>query len=267
MRDPTITAYIFGGSLGIGLATARALARREARIALFARRRVPLEAAERTVRDAGATQVEGREADVTDRRSVERAVASVLPRLGVPDLVVNAAGRARPDYFERISSAQLEESLRLNLVGSWNTIQVLLPSMRERGRGHIVNVASIAGLIGVFGYTDYCASKFAVLGFSEALRSELRRWNLRVSVLCPPDTDTPGLAAEEATKPSETRAVSAAARILDADSVARALLDGVARGRFLIVPGRQARLLVLANRLAPGFVRWASDRAVKRAQR
>ena len=67
----------------------------------------------------------------------------------------------------------------------------------------------MAGFVGVFGYTDYCASKFAVVGLSEALRQELRPCGITVSVLCPPDTDTPGLANEDLTKPAETKAVSA----------------------------------------------------------
>ena len=105
--------------------------------------------------------------------------------------------------------------MKINLYGARNAIAALLPHMRNQG-GHIVNVSSIAGLIGVFGYTDYCASKFGLIGFSEALRSELDSQGIMVSVLCPPDTDTPGLAEENLTKPPETLAVSESACVMPA---------------------------------------------------
>jgi short-subunit dehydrogenase len=133
------------------------------------------------------------------------------------------------------------------------------------GGGTIVNTASLAGLIGTFGYTDYAASKFALVGFSEALRCELRPQGVRVAVLCPPDTDTPGFAEEEPGKPPETRAVSAAASLLQPDDVARALLKGLERGRFLIVPGRSARLLAFGARHWPALARFVMDRDVRRA--
>src|SRR5262249_37417443 len=116
-------------------------------------------------------------------------------------------------------------------------------------------------------YTDYCASKFALVGFSEALRSELKPHGLTVSVLCPPDTDTPGFATENLTKPEETRAISAGAKILGPDAIAQALLRGMERGTFLTIPGRDGRLGVLAQRLVPGVVRWAMDRTVAQVGR
>jgi len=156
----------------------------------------------------------------------------------------------------------------VNLHGCWNTIQALLPHMKAKGRGYIVNTSSVAGLIGVFGYTDYCASKFALIGFSEALRGELKPHGITVSVLCPPDTDTPGFETENLTKPEETRAISAQSKILPPDAIADALLRGMARSTFLIIPGRDGQLGVLAQRLVPGVVRWVMDRTVaKVAQR
>ena len=75
--------------------------------------------------------------------------------------------------IKRIPYAQLDETMKINFYGIWNTISILAPYMKELG-GYIVNVSSIAGFIGVFGFTDYSASKFAIIGFSEALQSELR---------------------------------------------------------------------------------------------
>lgn len=256
-----------GGSLGIGRAAAKALARRGADVLVFARRAGPLEEAVREIegtRTRPDQRVAGRALDVCDRAQVVRVMDEAVASFGAPDVLLNCAGRARPDYFERITVEQLCDTMQLNLVGSWNTIQVLLPHLRAT-RGHVVNTASIAGLIGIFGYTDYAASKFALIGFSEALRSELRRSGVRVSVLCPPDTDTPGLADENRTKPPETHAVAAAARCMSADDVAAALVAGMERGRFLIIPGWSGWLTVLAKRWLPGVVTRAIDRAVDKA--
>jgi NAD(P)-dependent dehydrogenase (short-subunit alcohol dehydrogenase family) len=259
--------YVTGGSMGIGLAAARAFAEQGADVLLFARRREPLEAAAREVersRRSDAQRVDFRTLDVCAVGAVAAAMSEAVSSFGAPDVLFNCAGRAQPGYFEEIPPGQLEEIMQVNLFGSWNTVQALLPHMKGRG-GTIVNTSSLAGLVGVFGYTDYCAAKFAVIGFSEALRSELARHGIRVFVLCPPDTETPGLHEENRTKPPETRAVSAGARCLGADEVAATLLRGIERRSLLIIPGREARWIALAKRLFPRLVERITARAVARA--
>jgi NAD(P)-dependent dehydrogenase (short-subunit alcohol dehydrogenase family) len=259
--------YVVGGSMGIGLAAAKAFAERGADVLLFARRREPLETAAREVersRRSDEQRVGFRTLDVCDAGAVESVMSEAVSSCGVPDVLFNCAGRAQPGYFEEIPAGQLEEIMRVNLFGTWSTVQTLLPHMKGRG-GTIVNTSSLAGLVGVFGYTDYCAAKFAVIGFSEALRSELARHGMRVFVLCPPDTETPGLEDESRTKPPETRAVSAGARCLSAEEVAATLLRGMDRRALLIIPGREARWIALAKRLFPRLVERITDRAVARA--
>src|SRR5215470_10645126 len=261
-------AFIPGGSSGIGLAVAKRLAARGADVVIFARHTAALGAAGDEIRRhcrRGAQRVEWRQLDVADAERVRAVLQAAVADLGVPELLINCAGRARPDYFEHIGLAQLDETMRINFYGCWNAISALLPAMRPRG-GYIVNVASLAGLIGVFGYTDYAASKFALVGFSEALRSELAGDGIAVSVLCPPDTQTPGFERENATKPPETHAVSAGASILTAEEVADALLAGMAKRSFLIIPGRQARFSHLAKRLFPGLVERVVARQVRAAR-
>ena len=146
-------AFVVGGSLGIGLAVGERLAEGGADIVVFARRSELLLKAADTIRRRSRRpqqRVEWRQLDVADRNQVESVLGATVAELGAPDVLVNCAGRARPTYFEKVTPAQLEETLRINLVGSWNTIQTLVPHMRRRG-GYIVNTASLAGLIGVFG--------------------------------------------------------------------------------------------------------------------
>jgi len=261
--------FIPGGSAGIGLATAKRLVGLGADLAIFARRPDGLAAALAELepqRRRAAQRLIATPLDVGDAAQVRAVLGTAVTELGTPDLLINCAGRALPDYFERIDAAQLDETLRVNLGGAWHATQVVLPHMRTRRRGTIVNVASLAGLIGLFGYTDYAASKFALVGFSEALRNEVARDGIRVAVLCPPDTQTPGLERENLTKPAETHAASAGASLLSAEQVADALLEGLARGRFLIIPGRQARFGHLIKRLFPGVVARVLDRQVAKAR-
>jgi len=261
--------YVVGGSLGIGLAVAQRVAALGADVTIFARRREPLEQAAAAVRAAcrrASQSVSWRQLDVADHDQVAATMQPLVAERGAPDVLINCAGGAQPRRFEDITYAQFAETMLVNLHGCWNTIQALLPRMKAKGRGYIVNTSSVAGLIGVFGYTDYCASKFALVGFSEALRGELKPHGITVSVLCPPDTDTPGFKTENLTKPEETRAISGTAKVLSAGAVADELLRGMARERFLIIPGLDSRMVVLAKRFVPGVVYWMMDRAVAKVR-
>lgn len=268
------TVYVVGGSSGIGLAAALRLAQAGARVALLARRSGPLaEAAAKVAaavpqdaRDDGDSgdAVTTRTLDVTDDAAVRETLGELGREFGPPDLMINCAGRSLPRRIEDLDAAAFEATLRANLVGTFSVASAVLPMMRERGRGHIVNVASVAGFVGVFGYTDYCASKFGVVGFSEALRQEVVRDGIEVSVLCPPDTDTPGFALENETKPKETHALSGNVKLMTPEAVADVLLRGIVKKRFLIIPGRDGRLTHLAKRWAPGLVDRFMLRTIKK---
>ena len=259
--------FLVGGSSGIGLSLGKRLSEKGAHIVLFARNRARLEKALETVRQCRRDPGQRFSLecmDVSSREEVETILLMVVERTGPPDVLINCAGRALPRHFEGVTFGQLDEIMKVNMYGPWNTASVLAPFM-NRG-GLILNVSSVAGLIGVFGYTDYCASKFAVIGFSEALRMELKPKGVTVCVLCPPDTDTPGLEEENRTKPEETKALSKSARIMSPDEVAEACLKGMARGRFLIIPGLAGKLTWLVKRLWPGPAFWLMGRTVARVQ-
>lgn len=261
--------YITGGSSGIGLATAKLLAQKGASLAVFARRK---EVLARSLDEIASCRQNANQKftffcmDVSKREEVDSVLHQAVESTGVPDVLINCAGRARPGYFGEIPYAQFDETIKIDLYGAWNTCAFLVPLMKEKG-GYIVNVSSICGFIGVFGYTDYCAAKFGVIGFSEALRSEMKRYGIKVSVLCPPDTDTPGFAEENRTKPPETVAVSASAKLMKPEEVAAALLKGMEKGGFMIIPGFDGRFTWVMKRFFPGLVEWVTDSQVRNVQK
>jgi 3-dehydrosphinganine reductase len=200
--------------------------------------------------------------DVGDRAAVGAAVADLLGQTAV-DALINNAGVACAERMENTPPEAFEEAIRINYLGCVWTTLALLPHFKARNAGHIANVASLAGVLGFFGYAAYAPSKFALMGFSEVLRNELCRYNIPVTVLLPPDTDTPQLAFENRTKPAETRAIAGNAAVMDADVVARKLLRGMAKRRFHVVPGFMGKASYYLMRWAPWLVRWVMNRAVR----
>jgi short-subunit dehydrogenase len=203
--------------------------------------------------------------DVTDPAETDSVLSAAAHEFGPPDLLVNCAGYAHPGTFDSLTLDNLETSFRVNVAGTWNATSVLLDHLRSRG-GTILNVSSVAGLMGIYGLSDYCVTKFGVIGFSEALRQELAPSSVSVHVLCPPDTQTPGLERENATKPAETHAVAGTAKLFTPEQVATAALRGLRRGRFLIIPDGMSRFAVVVKNLAPGFFFWAIDLIIRRAR-
>ncbi|PKL38916.1 MAG: short-chain dehydrogenase [Spirochaetae bacterium HGW-Spirochaetae-1] len=263
------TVFIPGGSSGIGLSTAKLLAGEGGHVMIFARNKKRLDEAAEQIgksRKNPSQRVDCLQLDVSDFKAVQKTMTRAVRDFGTPDILINCAGRAYPRNFEDISFSQFDETMRINMYGIWNTCSVLTPFMKERG-GIIVNTSSMSGFIGVFGYTDYSASKFAIVGFSEALKSELKNSNISVQVLCPPDTDTPGFAVENTTKPDETKAISAAAKIMSPDDVARVLLKEIGGKTFMIIPNLDGKFTYIMKRLLPGVVDFVMDMDIKKVQK
>jgi len=259
-------AIVTGGSSGIGKETARLLARRGARVTLLARRPDVLAA----TREEIATEddkVLGISVDVSDPERLRAAIAQAELRFGPCDLLVTSAGIAHPGYFEDLPIGIFEQTMAVNYFGTLYAIRAVLPGMRERRSGHIVIVSSGAGIVGIFGYTAYSPSKFALRGLAEVLRGELGHEGIGISVVYPPDTDTPQLVAENLIKPAETKAIAAGAKTWRADEVARCILDGVDRGRFSITPGWEMTWLHRLHSLARPLLAWHFDRTAARARR
>jgi 3-dehydrosphinganine reductase len=234
-------ALITGGSSGIGLELAKLLVQEGARVWLVARRKEVLEQVRQSAPFSSDHRTEIYSADVTDWKQVQAAVDHVIREAGVPDLLVNAAGASRPGYIQETTLETYHEMMDLNYFGIVHTVQAILPHMIKRGSGYIVNFASVAGFMAPFGYAAYVPSKYAVRGFSDSLRLELKPLGIRVSVVFPPDTDTPGMANENKTKPFETLDAFSS-KLVSPDEVAKKTLRGMKRGRYVILPGTDPAL-------------------------
>jgi 3-dehydrosphinganine reductase len=263
------TVYITGGSSGIGLAAAKQFAGAGANVAIFSRDQKKLDAAQPLIQAAKASigqKFLAAQLDVGNHTDVDAKMTATARSFGAPDVLVNCAGSAWCNHFEDTPYEVFESEMKTNFFGVRNTVAALLPFMKEKG-GNIVNVSSMLGFIGVFGYTAYCPSKFAIVGFSEVIKSEFKKYNINVSVLCPPDTDTPQLAEENKTKPAETRAVSGNAGLMQPEQVAAAMIKGMERNKLMIVPGFQGKYIYLAKRWLPGLVFSFMDSDVRKAQK
>jgi NAD(P)-dependent dehydrogenase (short-subunit alcohol dehydrogenase family) len=165
-------------------------AQRRARVALVARRRELLEKVAGEVRAAGGSALVV-PADLTDAAATRAAAARVRRSWGAIDVLVNNAGVLLPSPVAKLRHADLEAMLRINLFGALFMIQAVLPGMERRGRGSIVNVASLAGRRGVTPLGGYCATKFALIGLTEALRTEVDGRRIHVGVVLPGVVETP----------------------------------------------------------------------------
>lgn len=264
-------AVITGGSSGIGLAVALRLARRGHPVALVARREGLLDDAAATIRAAVPDAiVTTHPLDVADDDALAAAVAGIAAEHGPIAWLVAAAGIVEPGLFVDLPLEAHRRQMETNHFGTLAAVRAVLPSMRAAGSGRIVLVSSGAGLFGIWGYSAYAPSKFAVRGLAEVLRLELGAIGISVTLALPPDTDTPQLATERASRPAATEAIAAGGGVRSADDVAAAILAGADRGRFLVAPGTTLGLLArFHSPIAPILRQWQRFvvRAVERRRR
>ena len=240
---------VTGASSGIGAATAIACGRASMRVVLAARRadRLATVAAEVTAVGGAARVVP---TDVGDEASVRALIDGTVAEWGRLDVLVNNAGIGIPATVEQTTPAEFERLLRVNYLGAVHGVLAALPHMRRQGAGHLVNVASVVGKRASPFRAAYVASKFALVGFSEALRLELRGTGIDVTCVCPIGTATEFHLAE----PNRLGVPGRGGPIQSAEHVARAIVRALRRPRAEVHPYPPARLLFLANDLAPALV-------------
>ncbi|XXT19399.1 SDR family oxidoreductase [Sorangium sp. So ce429] len=189
MRLKDKIALITGASRGIGRASALALSREGAVVVGVARTAADLDALERELRAAGGRGLMI-EADVTRSASVAACVERSVRELGRIDILVNNAGVGGYRPFLEWSEDDYDRIMATNMKGTWLFCREVIPHMRRQGGGHIINVASVAGLQGYANEAIYCASKFAQVGLTQALDREFWQENIKVSAVCPGGVET-----------------------------------------------------------------------------
>jgi NAD(P)-dependent dehydrogenase (short-subunit alcohol dehydrogenase family) len=259
-------ALVTGGYGGIGAAVARRLAREGAAVVLTGRDASALAGVDLGPGEPRALRLP---LDVGDAAAWEAAVRRVLAERGRLDVLVNVAGVLAPGALETSPVEEVERQVRVNLLGAALGCRAVLPAMRARGAGAIVNVASLGGIVPMPFESIYCATKYALRGLSFALRAELSGSGIRVTVVSPDSVETPQLLQELR---HEEAALSFASPALAPERVAAAVLRAVRRGPpEILVPaasGLVARLLLgfpgLLLRLVPVLRRLGARRMARR---
>ena len=197
---------ITGGSSGLGLGLASTLLEKNARVVLLARNLKKLEQTKEELKHCFSEQkIDIVSADVSDYESLRMVLVEKLKKLPALDMVINNAGVIREGYFQNLSMKDFETVIGINYFGCLHVTHITLPYLKK-SHGRLVNISSVAGLTGVFGYTPYCSSKHALVGLTESLRYELKPQGITVHLVCPPEFESPLVDDLETYRSPENRA-------------------------------------------------------------
>lgn len=261
---------ICGGSMGIGKAVAKEIVKLGGNVCIVAR---TLETLNEAAKEIVSLKVEDKQnvevitCDTTDMNKLKPLFIEFLKSFGTPDYLLNFVGASYPDYIEKLTVDDFKKHMNINFFGQLNPILILLPYFMENMKGYIVNTSSIAGYVGQIGYGAYNPTKFAIVGLSESLRHELKPYNINVSVLFPPDTDTPGLQEELKTRPEELNIISESwGGLLSPEDVAEKYIKCLLKEEFYILPG-SSKFIWRAMRFLPKLVHRISDKDLKKARK
>ena len=246
------TVVVTGGAAGIGRLVALKMAARGATAVLWDVDEARLERTTKEVSEAAVrATAHGVVCDVSDREAVAGAAARTAELAGPADILVNNAGVVSGKFFVELTPADIERTFAVNVLSLFWVTGAFLPQMIARGSGHIVTVASAAGLIGTPKETDYAASKFAAFGFDEALRQELRRSSPGVltTVVCPYYIDTGMFRGVKSRFPRLLP-------ILDENDVAARIVDCIQRDKRRLLMPPAVHLLPLLRMLPVDAFDW-----------
>ncbi len=262
-RHPEYDLYekvvlITGGSRGLGLVLARTFLQEGARLAICARDELELERARKELSATGS-QILSVPCDLRDPSQVQRMVDTVREHFGTIDILVNNAGIISVGPLESMTLLDFREAIESNYLSALNTVLAVLPTMRNAQQGRIVNIASIGGKVSVPHLLPYSASKFALVGFSEGLRAELKKEGILVTTVCPGlmRTGSP----RNATFKGQHRAEYAWFSISDslpllsisAENAARQIVRACQQGTAQIVLSVPAKMAVFLHELFPNL--------------
>ncbi|OQR70816.1 3-ketodihydrosphingosine reductase-like [Tropilaelaps mercedesae] len=241
---------ISGGSSGIGLELVRLAFNEGAKVTLVARNETTLQKVTNALSDdehrIGYVAI-----DLSSNLiGIQEALAPAFASRGNVDVLINCAGSSVARYIEDTTEEMYRQMMACNLYSAVNLTKACLTSLEKRcgeqGYASVVFLSSIAGLMGIYGYTAYSASKFALIGFAQALLAEKQHLGLHVMVAFPPDTETPGFTQENIGKPPETIAISQLGGLQKPGVVAKAILDDICQGRVMSSIGLDGQLVCTA---------------------
>ncbi|NLR95700.1 SDR family oxidoreductase [Rhizobium sp. P38BS-XIX] len=253
---------VTGGSSGIGLSVAKLYAGRGDRVTLLARDLTRLEEAKAeigSVPGVDISHIQIASVDVALAAQLSSLVESCEMSFGPCDVLIASAGVVEPMAFDAMPASVFDEQVTINLLGTANAVRAVYKGMKSRRRGKIMMISSGAALIGIFGYTAYCASKSALSGFAEALSTEASACGVQVSICFPPDTLTPQYRREVALRPVEADVLMGSVKPWSAEKVAARIVHGLDRGRGRIHFGFSLTALAyLGSFIKPPIFWWFS---------
>ncbi len=258
---------VTGGSSGIGLAVARLYAVRGGRVSLLARHSGRLEQARgelAAIPGVDRSRIQIASVDVASASQTLEAVAICERSFGPCDILVTSAFIGEPCAFDAMPAAVFDEQIATNLLGTANVVRAVYKGMKERRGGKIMMISSGAALIGIYGYTAYCASKSALTGFAEALGAEAAISGVRVSICFPPDTLTPQYRREISMRPAEAELLMGAVKPWCAEAVAAKVVRGLERGKARIHFGLSLTALAYFGPLIKPALMWWFSRKVRK---
>ncbi|XP_033224468.1 3-ketodihydrosphingosine reductase [Belonocnema kinseyi] len=252
---------ITGGSSGIGKCVALVAAKSGAHVTIIARDIQKLESAKseivRACRDRDTQKVEYFSLDIgKSYEDVEKSLHDLEKSMGPIYMLVNCAGTAICGKIEDTTAESLKLMVDLNFLGTFYCIKAVVPSMKSRKEGIIVLTSSQAACLGIFGYSAYCSTKFSLRGLAESISMELFPYNISVTLSLPPDTDTPGFATEELTKPLETKLIGKTAGLFKSEDVANKLFKDALAGKFFSIIGFESFILTTLTAGMSPFTSW-----------
>jgi 3-dehydrosphinganine reductase len=265
LRDKNVV--VTGGSYGIGKEIARAFLAQGANVFVVARGQEKLRACEEELRkEFPGRNVRGYRADVSEKEEIKAVMDEIAAEGGGIQVLVNNAGIVIPGYFQDLPIEDFEKVMRTNYLGAVYATKAALPHLLRNRESAVTFTSSPAGIKGLFGYSTYSPTKAALIALAEVIRAELGSRGLRVCVLCPPDTDTPGFQEEIRVRPRETEAIAGSAPPRSPREVAECFMRGFKKGKFLVLCDFNSRLLYRLNGISPRLVDFILDRMASKGR-
>jgi len=257
--------FISGGTSGIGLELARLYIAQGHDIALF-----HVSPKADVVAQLNSECIDEKQrvvsylGDISNSSVCVANIEQAVEELGAPAMAINSAGVVIGSEFSALSHQAFDDVIRVNLGGSRNFASALIPHLGAESQ--LVFVSSLAGLTTCYGYAAYCASKYAVIGLAGVLRTELKPKNIHVSVVCPPEVDTPMVTEELKSIHPATRAMKDFAGTLAVEPACKEIVKSLEERKYMIIPGFKAKFTYLLENLLPQFfTHYVADRITAKA--